>query len=193
MPGLPFRRGRGQTRTAYQQSRNAVSALGQVESFSTYVGTWLAGITIGVVLILLIPVVGIFSSERMQPAASATSDRNGSALVGNQPISQREALAKEGYQIFDKTGCTACHKLGGYAIEGNGPRLVYSGNARDSSYIHDIVRWGYNPMPAYPEKATPAQIDLGLLELSSTDLYKIVVYLQYAYDNRSAKPDWVTK
>ncbi len=182
---------RGQIGVARGQSRNAVSALGQIDSFSTYVGTWLAGITIGVVLILFIPVAAIFGSEAMQPAANATSDRNGTALIGNQPVSKREAIAKEGYQVFVNSGCNACHQQGGYGIGGQGPRLVYSGNARDSTYIHSIVRWGYVPMPAYPAKLTQEQTDQGLQELSDPDLYKIVVYLQYAHDNRTTKPDWV--
>jgi mono/diheme cytochrome c family protein len=176
----PFRQRRGQSRVAVQQTRNAVSALGQLESFATYTGTWLAGIAIGVVLILLIPVVGIFNSEAMQTSANATSDRNGTALIGNQPIANREALAKEGYQIF-QTQCQVCHRLGGYGISGQGPRLVYSGHGADSTYIHSIVRWGYSPMPAFDKDTLP-----------DDQLYKVVVYLQYAHDNRTAKPAWVT-
>lgn len=181
----------GQSKTAYSQSRNAVSALGQSESFATYVGTWLAGITIGVVLILSIAGIAIFGTEQMQTAAASTSDRNGTALIGNRPISERETVAQEGYAVFKNVGCQTCHLAGGYGVAGTGPRLVYSGNARDSTYIHSIVRWGYAPMPYYPERASQQEQDNGIRALSATDLYKIVAYLQYTHDNRKSKPAWV--
>lgn len=170
----------GQDRTARVGARNAVSALGQRESFATYVGTWLAGIGIGVVLILTIAGLALFSSAPMQTSAASTSDRTSTDRVGNRPIAERVTLAQEGYRIFQRAGCEGCHNLGGYEDDRPGPKLVFSGNARDSTYVHSIVRWGYLPMPAYPRSA-----------LSDQDLYKIIVYLQYAHDNRRNKPEWV--
>ncbi|HEX2914089.1 MAG TPA: cytochrome c [Chloroflexia bacterium] len=187
MPRFRLSRLYGQSDTALRQSRNAVSALGQRESFATYVGTWLAGIAIAVVLMLLIAGVAIFGSDRPNTAAAATSDRNSAGMIGNQPVAQRETIAQDGYKVFVAVGCNACHQQGGYATTGQGPRLVYSQNARDSTYVHSIVRWGYNPMPAFPAKAS----EPGGTELSDADLYKIIVYLQYAHDNRAQKPDWV--
>jgi mono/diheme cytochrome c family protein len=170
---------RGQTGVARGQARNAVSAIGQLDSLPVYIGVWLTGIAVAVVLIVLISVVGIFNGEQVQAGAKASSDRNGTALIGNQPIANREALAKEGYQTFT-TFCQVCHQSGGYGSGGQGPALIYSGHARDSSYIHSIVRWGFAPMPAFTTDT-----------LSNDQLYKIVVYLQYAQDNRTSKPSWV--
>ena len=194
MPRFPFRftKNPGQSRTSAQQTRNAVSALGQREAFGTYVGTWLAGIGIGLVLIIGIVAASSLGNIRMQPAVASTSDRNsGTDQIGNQPIGQREAIAQQGYAVFKGQGCVNCHQQGGYGVGGQGPRLVYSGNSRDSTYIHSIVRWGYSPMPAYPAQLNQTQIDNGQQPLSEADLYKVVAYLQYIHDVPTQKPDWV--
>jgi mono/diheme cytochrome c family protein len=172
--------GRGQRPTARLQSRNAVSALGQRESFATYVGVWFAGITIGVVLFLAIAGLNIFNGDRPTPGNLSTSDRNSLNLISNRPASDRQALVQEGYQVFVAQGCQACHQQGGYGIKGQGPRLQYSGNARDAQYVKSIVRWGYAPMPAYP-----------VTQLSDADLYKIVAYLHYIQENRTQIPSFV--
>ncbi len=194
MPKMRFRltRDPGQARTSAQQTRAAVSALGQREAFSTYVGTWLAGIAIGVVLFGLVVGLGAFGSgSKVQPAAASTSDRNGTDLIGNAPISQREAIAQQGYAVFKAQGCVNCHQQGGYATTGQGPLLNNSGNSRDSTFIHSIVRWGYAPMPAYPAQLSQQQKDNGQQELSDGDLYKIVAYLQYIHDTPKQKPAWI--
>lgn len=173
---------RGQRPTAKLQSRNAVSALGQVESFATYVGTWFAGIAIGVALVLLIVLPMALGNDRPTPASQATSDRNGTNFIGNRPIADREQVAKEGYAVFQRAGCEGCHQQGGLGIKGQGPRLAYSGNARDTQYVHSIVRWGYSPMPAYSKQL-----------ISDEDLYKITAYIHYLQDNRQNPPAWISK
>ncbi len=182
----------GQSRTSAQQTRNAVSALGQKEAFATYVGTWFAGIGIGVVLFLgLVAFHGINSDARVNTARAASSDRNGTELVGLRSSAEREKIAQEGYASFKAAGCQGCHQQGGYGVGGQGPRLAYSGNAYDSTYLHSIVRWGYYPMPQYLAAPSDAQQAIGIQQLSDENLYKIVTYIQYAHDNRGQRPAWV--
>lgn len=151
-----------------RQSRNAESALGDPPVQATVYGVWLTGIAIGVVLMLMLAGVGVFKNDKPLTAALATSDRQSYNQI---PSDRYTETIKQGAALFN-ANCSACHAGGGYEITGIGPRLSNNGKAKDASYVQHLVRWGYNPMPAYSKEQLP-----------DTDLYKITAYLQFIHQN----------
>ncbi len=157
------------TRQPTKQYRNAESALGDPPVQATVYGVWLTGIAIGVVLMIFLAGFTIFKNDRATPAALSSADRNSLAQT---PDELRLQYVKEGSTLFNNQGCAGCHQGGGYQAGGQGPQLNRSANALDFSYVQHLVRWGYNPMPAYSKE-----------QLSDQDLYKITAYLQFIHRN----------
>jgi len=151
------------------QSRNALSALGDAPVQATVYGVWFIGIGIGIVLLIFLAGFSIFNQDKPLPGAQSVSDRNSFNQLTPE---KRLTYVKEGQTLFNNQGCVGCHLGGGYQAGGAGPQLNRSANARDHSYVQHLVRWGYNPMPAYSKA-----------QLSDQDLYKITAYLQFIHEN----------
>lgn len=151
-----------------RQSRNAESALGDPPVQATVYGVWLTGIAIGVILMIFLAGFNIFGGDKPIPGAQASAYNNS---VNQIPDDKQLQIVKEGAAIFN-TQCGACHQQGGYAATGPGPRLSTNGKAFDISYVQHLVRWGYNPMPAFSKAQLPDQ-----------DLFKITTYLQFIHLN----------
>ncbi|MEI6043001.1 MAG: cytochrome c [Chloroflexota bacterium] len=157
-----------------RQVYNAEAALGDAPIQAGIYAVWLTWIAIGVIVVTLLSVFTVFSGDKAMTAALARADHSSTNPASEQA---RLAIVKEGQALFT-ANCQLCHQSGGYQATGIGPRLDRSANSKDMSYIFRIVRWGFNPMPAFSTTT-----------LDDQKLYKITVYLEFIHANpQSALP-----
>ena len=93
-------------------------------------------------------VVGALGGNVSVP--QARTFKSDSDTQNNGPELQKHIPA--GAQLFQAKGCVACHADNGKSYDGIGPQLSVSNNAGNNYYIHQIVRNGLYPMPAYAAK-----------------------------------------
>jgi len=153
-----------------KQYRNAEGPLGSPPAYLTVFATWGSGILIGAIVLTLLVVPGALGGNVSVPnARTFVSD---SDTQNNGPELQKHVQA--GAQLFQAKGCVGCHANNGKSYEGIGPQLSVSNNAGNNYYIHQIVRNGLYPMPAYPAK-DPGN---GALVVSDAELYDLSTYIR---------------
>lgn len=153
-----------------RQYRNAEGPLGSAPVQLTVYGVWLTGIVIGVVVLSLLIATGALGGNiTVPPGKTSQPDAD---TIRNAPEFQKHVEA--GARLFQTAGCVACHANNGKSYEGIGPQLSVSNNAGQTYYIHQIVRNGLYPMPAYPA-TDPGN---GGAYLTDAQLYDITTYIR---------------